>query len=209
MKHILAFGDSNTWGMIPGIKPPKRYPDNVRWTGILRKKCKNAKIIEEGLCGRTVMFEDTLRPGRKGISALPHILEDSGSLDAAVIMLGTNDCKPVYKATADVIGSGIEQCLNVLEKHMAARSILLISPIYLGKNVWRDDKDPEFDPNSVELCRKLEAVYSLIANRRGVPFLAASDYASPNEADEEHLDETGHRLLAEAVYKKLKEMGVV
>ena len=30
MKQIIAFGDSNTWGLNPVLK--NRYPENVRWT---------------------------------------------------------------------------------------------------------------------------------------------------------------------------------
>ena len=32
MKNILAFGDSNTWGLIPGTK--ERYSNEIRWTGL-------------------------------------------------------------------------------------------------------------------------------------------------------------------------------
>ena len=89
MKSVLAFGDSNTWGLIPGTK--KRYPWEIRWTGVLQDKCISARIIEEGLCGRTTAFEDDLRPGRKGASALPMILASQSPLDAAIVMPGTND----------------------------------------------------------------------------------------------------------------------
>ena len=34
MKRILCFGDSNTWGLIPGTD--KRFADGVRWTSIIR-----------------------------------------------------------------------------------------------------------------------------------------------------------------------------
>ena len=75
MKNILVFGDSNTWGLIPGTH--ERYPWGVRWTSILQEKerCNNTRIIEEGLCGRTTIFEDELRPGRKGLDMLPVLLE--------------------------------------------------------------------------------------------------------------------------------------
>lgn len=35
MKHILCFGDSNTYGYIP--QTGKRYPWGVRWTSILNE----------------------------------------------------------------------------------------------------------------------------------------------------------------------------
>lgn len=58
MKTILCFGDSNTYGYRPDTG--KRYAEDTRWTGILREKLKDRKIevIEEGLVGRTTVFED-------------------------------------------------------------------------------------------------------------------------------------------------------
>ena len=38
MKSILAYGDSNTWGLVPGSNPQERYPFEKRWTGILQEK---------------------------------------------------------------------------------------------------------------------------------------------------------------------------
>ena len=38
MREILCFGDSNTYGLIPGTK--ERYKENIRWTGILQQKLK-------------------------------------------------------------------------------------------------------------------------------------------------------------------------
>ena len=47
MKQVLVYGDSNTWGLIPGTTG--RYPWGVRWTSILQEKLKNeeVRIIEE------------------------------------------------------------------------------------------------------------------------------------------------------------------
>ena len=56
MKRILCFGDSNTWGLIPGTD--RRFADGVRWTSIIRNDLEQSgyEIIEEGLCGRTTVF---------------------------------------------------------------------------------------------------------------------------------------------------------
>lgn len=74
MKQLLCYGDSNTWGLIPGTK--ERYPWGLRWTSILQEKLGNADVhvIEEGLCGRTTVFEDYYRKGRKGIAKLVIII---------------------------------------------------------------------------------------------------------------------------------------
>ena len=205
MKSILAYGDSNTWGLIPGSNPQKRYPFEKRWTGILQGNIKDIQIIEEGLCGRTTVVEDALRPGRKGVATLPLVLESHKPLDGAILMLGTNDCKTIYGASEYTIGKGIELCLNELEKYIPADRILLISPILLGDTVWKPNKDPEFGIHSIEVCARLKTVYEEIAKRRGNLFLAASDYVVANDADEEHMDEDGHAALANAVENVIRK----
>ena len=209
MKNILVFGDSNTWGLIPGTH--ERYPWGVRWTSILQEKerCNNTRIIEEGLCGRTTIFEDELRPGRKGLDMLPVLLETHNPLDAAIIMLGTNDCKILYRAPAHVIGKGIVLCLDELLKVIPADRILLVSPLLLGENVWKPEKDPEFDQASVLICKQLKEEYIKIASAKGTAFIAASDYAAASSIDDEHLTEDGHSALADILYNKLIEMKVI
>ena len=208
MKRILAFGDSNTWGLIPGTKPFERYSEDIRWTGILQKKLPDAEIIEEGLCGRTTIFEDRFRPGRRGIDALEEILADNHPLDLAIIMLGTNDCKSYYNASPWLIGHGIEKCLDVALDYLPPEKILLVSPILLGEDVWRPEKDPEFGKQSVCYSKELKAVYSEIAARRGVGFMAASDHAVPSPIDNEHMDVASHRKLADAVLSYIRAEGI-
>ena len=206
---ILFYGDSNTWGLIPGSYPQKRYPWETRWTGLLQESLPDVRVIEEGLCGRTTIFEDSYRPGRKGVSSLATILKNHTSLGAVVLMLGTNDCKSIYRASAQVIGNGIEECLKEIEKVVPAEKILLVSPIFLGEDVWREDKDPEFEKSSIAVSHELKDVYRSIAKKHGNAFLAASDYADADPADNEHLNEKGHRAFAGAVYEKLLLMDAV
>ena len=206
MKRVICYGDSNTWGLVPGTNPHERFPKNERWTGILQEKCAGAEIIEEGLCGRTTIFEDALRPGRNGLALLPVILESHQPLDAVILMLGTNDCKKAYGANEYIIGKGIERCIDEIEKVVSAGKILLISPVFLGEDVWKPEKDPEFDPKSVEVSRGLKAICEEIASRRGTAFLAASDYVTVNDADCEHLDANGHAILADAVADMLETL---
>jgi lysophospholipase L1-like esterase len=49
-KRILCYGDSNTWGRVPSSMGMKRYPEHLRWTGILQELLgEEYKIIEEGI----------------------------------------------------------------------------------------------------------------------------------------------------------------
>lgn len=208
MMRILAYGDSNTWGLIPGTRQI-RFPKWTRWPGILQERCIDIKIVVDGLCGRTAAFEDEEEPGRNGGKTLPWSLKKHQPLDAAILMLGTNDCKTQFHATPEQIGDGIRTCLEELEKQIPAEKILLISPIYLGEDVWMPDKDPDFDQQSVLTCRELKECYRKIAEEHGCLFLAASDHVAADHADEEHLNEEGHRLLAEAVFHTLQDAGVI
>lgn len=139
MGNILAFGDSNTWGLIPGSFPYRRYSEKVRWTGVLQKKVRNMRVLEEGLCGRTTVFEDKYRSGRKGVNTLKKILAGKSSFNSVVLMLGTNDCKKDYAASPTDIGRGIEECIDQLEEYVSPEKVLLVSPIYLGDEVWRPE----------------------------------------------------------------------
>lgn len=135
MRQILCFGDSNTFGYIPITHG--RYPWG-RWTSILNEKLgvEKYRVIENGLVGRTTIFDDTLRDGRCGTKALPNILEINSPIDIVIIMLGTNDCKTVYEASAEVIGKGISRLINQVRVYSETSKILVISPIHFGKYVW-------------------------------------------------------------------------
>lgn len=206
MRNVLCFGDSNTWGYRADTHT--RYDWGIRWTSILQKKLtdKEIRIIEEGLCGRTTVFEDELRIGRSGSKVLPILLEAHAPIDTVILMLGTNDCKTIYNASAAVIGKGIECLLTQIKRYAPDSKILLLSPIRLGERVWEDGFDPEFSERSVEVSLELPAVYREIARKHNIEYLAASDYAAPSPIDMEHLDAAGHKALADAVYHKLSAM---
>lgn len=209
MKQILAFGDSNTWGMVPGKLD--RYPWEVRWTGLLQQMpcCRNVRIVEEGLCGRTTVYHDPLRPDRRAVDVLPMLLESQSPLDAAILMLGTNDCKTIFCASAEDITQGIRRCIAAMCEQLPARRILLLSPILLGEDVWLPEKDPDFSRASVRVCRQLKDSYARMAEKCGCAFMAASDYARPSSVDDEHLEPEGHAALARAIADRLVEMGVL
>lgn len=204
MKQILCFGDSNTFGLIPGTG--NRYDWNIRWTGILDKNLreKGYRIIEEGLCGRTTVFDDSFREGRKGADTLPTLLESHNPIDIVILMLGTNDCKTVYNTTAEIIGKGIQRLLEQIKQKSPQAKIILVSPICLGWGVGEEGFDSEFDDSSVETSENLHKVYNRIADENEIYYLKASGYANPSPLDREHLDENGHRKLAEGLLDLLE-----
>ena len=133
--NILCFGDSNTWG----YKPDKsgRYDENIRWTGLLQKKLGSGyHIIEEGLCGRTTVFQDELREGRRGLDLIGVTVEMHNPIDLMIIMLGTNDTKERFNASPACIGIGMERLAMKAETVAAWRGgkpkLLIVAPPHIG-----------------------------------------------------------------------------
>lgn len=207
MKEILCFGDSNTYGLIPATT--KRYAYGIRWSSILEQKIKENKlkyqVQEEGLCGRTTVFDDPFRENRRGSQMFPAILETHRPMDILILMLGTNDCKEFYKASAEMIGKGIEHLLDQIELYAQGTKVLLVSPIHLGEQVFLENFDPEFSKKSLKVSKELSKVYKKIAQKRNLLFLDAAKVAISSTLDQEHLDEAGHKALAEAIYHILFE----
>lgn len=108
-------------------------------------------------------FEDATRKDRKGADLLPIILETHKPIDTVVLMLGTNDCKTAYGATAEKIGSGIELLIKQIKDSDPDINIILVSPIELGEGVGEEGFDIEFNENSVEVSKQLPEVYRKIA----------------------------------------------
>ena len=98
MPVIVAFGDSNTWGSIPA--EGARYSPGVRWPGVMARELGTGyQVIEEGLRGRTTVFDDPDEPGRNGFVYFAPCLLSHAPLDLVIIALGCNDCKAKFGAT--------------------------------------------------------------------------------------------------------------
>ena len=181
---------------------------NRRRTSLLQKKLgADHRVIEEGLCGRTTVFQDDLREGRRGLDLIGVTMEMHNPIDLLIVMLGTNDCKTRYNASAGTIAKGLAQVIQKARKNASQPfDLLVISPIHLGEGVGDPGFDPEFDEKSVEVSKKLAEEYHKVALLHHAAFLDASAFASPSTTDREHLDAAGHAALANAIYEKVIDM---
>ena len=204
MKSILCFGDSNTYGLKPDGSG--RYDENTRWTGVLSSMLApyDYRICEEGLVGRTTVFEDVTRIGRNGSKLLPVLLETHSPIDTVILMLGTNDCKTVNKASPKVITRGLEVLVKQIKSFNPSTKIVLVSPILLGEKVYQENYDPEFNEQSILTSKELKAYFKRLAEEYDCQFLAASDVAKPSEIDQEHMDENSHKKLANHIFNNLQ-----
>ena len=120
MYEILCFGDSNTWGYNPATR--ERFPRDVRWTGVLQAALgKDFHVIEEGLNGRTTVWEDPVEGDKVGKRHLAPCLESQAPLDLVVLMLGTNDTKQRYSAPPTDIARGIGVLLDIIAASTAGQ----------------------------------------------------------------------------------------
>ena len=209
MIQLLCYGDSNTWGFNPGTSG--RYPWGVRWTSVLQEKLDpyGVRVLEEGLCGRTTVYEDSRCAGRNGLAELPMVLDTHRPIEAAVLMLGTNDCKTCYGLDAETIAEGMGRCLDCLLRELDPQKILAVAPMPLGDRIGEDGFDTDFDNVSLAVSSELFPAYRAVCERRRIALLNAGDYVRVSDIDQEHLDESGHARFAEVVFRALLEMNIV
>ncbi len=206
MIKVLCYGDSNTWGYRGS--DAKRFGRDVRWTGILRQHlCDEYEVVEEGLNGRTTVWDDPIEGSRNGETYLVPCLETHAPMDLVVIMLGTNDLKMRFSLSAYDIAAGMEKLINIIEKSESgidgsAPKILLLCPAPIGK--LTDFAD--MFTGGLEKSRKLAGYYKDIAQRHGCGFIDVSSVAQTCDDDGIHFDEKAHTAIGNAVAQKVREM---
>ena len=200
MKSVLAFGDSNTRGYIAG--GAGRYPRVQRWCYLLEQLlAPGVQVLEEGLNGRTTVFDEALRNHRSGAAALPMLLETHAPLDAVVIMLGTNDMKLLHNASPEQSAEGMERLVRVVKgaeagPDGAVPQIVVVAPAPMGD--MPEEVAAEYR-GAEEKSRRLAPLYADVAKRHGCAFLDAGKHLAPDPSDGVHLDAEGHRRLATAL----------
>ena len=139
-KRILCFGDSNTWGAIP--QESNRYPENIRWTGVLQNELgENYQIIEEGYNGRTTVFDDVIEWRLSGLKYFMPCCSSQSPLDLIILMLGTNDLKTRFGVDARSIAYGLQRYLDILSitpMDGNKPKVLIVSPILIDPTYKND-----------------------------------------------------------------------
>ncbi len=211
MKTILCYGDSNTHGLNPdwihtGVVT--RHPQNVRWPGKLAELLgPDFRVIEEGLNGRTTVFDDSISVGRNGLPYFLPCLESHSPLDLVIIMLGTNDTKPLISATPFDIAAGMGRLAKIaLDPYSYTTEkppkVLIAAPVPLGEASVHAPADEEARAKSIALA----PLYEDLAKALGCGFIDVGKVASTAEGEGVHLDSAAHAAVAMAMHKKVLEM---
>lgn len=216
MRNVLFFGDSNTYGFDPESRAAgtgERFSADVRWCGVAARELGSGwHVIEEGLNGRTTVHEDPYRLTTclSGGALLPTLLKSHLPLDVVVIMLGTNDLKPVYSLALADIARGMAVLAEAVKEFpwpscSPCPQVLLVSPPPLTHAATRGLL-AEFDAQGIVLSEQLADAYRQVAELEGCDFLDASEVARVGSFDGVHLDAAGHHALGLAIAAKLREM---
>ena len=200
MVNILCFGDSNTFGSIPGGRG--RWPLYERWTSVLQDILgENYRIIEEGCGGRTTVWEDNLELDKNGRTALRISLLSHRPLDLVIIMLGTNDLKSRFSLQPEDIAAGAAELGHLVDRfdygavHPIPK-VLLVSPIHAGEHV---ETFSGFTHNAYDVSLQLAPLYERHAQDNGWLFLDAAKHAEPSPRDQLHMEKESHHSLAKAL----------
>lgn len=216
-KHILCFGDSNTHGKCADPNDcadnnisPLRFNENERWPMLLQKLLgEDFLVIEEGLTGRTTVFEDPIHYGLSGFAYLEPCLKTHSPIDVLIIMLGTNDVKDRFCASAPTIGKGMERLIKTaksIDCWAAKPNVIIICPAPYDVRLYGSSESGSMGPGAVEKSLLLAAEYERVSKANGCRYLNADGIAEYNEMDFIHLTKKGHKALCDAVLSVVKGM---
>ncbi len=187
-KTIVCFGDSNTWGYVPG-SDGERFGRDVRWPALLATALDGeAEVIAEGLNGRTATIESPVEEGRNGLPYLVPCLRSHAPVDLLVIYLGTNDA-------------------SWLEPMLVARSVGRLVKVARAAEAGPERRKPRHPRRLPATVPRLRARTLVPRGVRAARLRAARPRrhgARYSDLDGIHLDETGHRAVAAAVEERVQ-----
>ena len=202
MKKCLFYGDSNTYGVdIAGGHSGARYPEDVRFTGILQENLKDewefAVEAKVGRCIPSMEFE---------VEEFEKILENAGEIDLLAIMLGTNDylshSKPDSRRVADRMRALISRLFENEVYNSRKTGILLIAPPKL--DFTGDRYYEKFSTLDGGLSKVLEEV----AKEEDLFFADAGSLDLPVGKDGIHLTIEAQKPLAEYLLEVFRDLKV-
>ena len=207
MRTVLCYGDSNTWGSDP--ETGDRFAPEVRWPGVLARELgEDFRVVEEGLSGRTTVRDDPIEGAHKnGRTYLRACLESHKPIDLVALMLGTNDLKQRFGASASDIAQGAASLAEEILRSGCgpgggAPVVILMAPPPVG----RLTELAEMFEGSAEKSARFAGHYRHFAGQYGCEFLDVGAVAASSDLDGIHLEAEEHRKLGEAVAASVAEV---
>ncbi len=212
MKTILCYGDSNTWGFVPGSLNMQtyymeRYARDKRWTGLLQAKLgDDFYVVEAGLNARTTNLDYKDLPGRNGKTYLLPCLYSASPIDLVVLFLGVNDLKIEFNRNSTQIAAGLTELIELIQSTKYGRGMQLPPPILLigYPTISHENYEGGLFVGALERSKGLNQLYEALAKKYGADYLDAAPHIKLSEIDGLHIDEAGQKIFAELIYQKIK-----
>jgi hypothetical protein len=201
--RILIYGDSNVWGdkgFGENGAPLGRYATKQQWPNILQQLLGDEyDIIQAGLCGRTAGEYAEQTPYLGGKIGYEIALREGSPVEKVIIALGVNDASH-KRASDEQIVADLQWYSTYTRAYAADSENDMVS----SGNVWYIAPAiapvQRYKPLASKLhCidEKLRTAHTTISN----PLNDHGDYVP----DGIHFLLQGHRRMAQAMYKAIKE----
>jgi len=165
------------------------------------------EIIEEGLNGRTTVWDDPIEGHKNGQGYLIPCLESHRPLDLVIILLGTNDLKKRFSLSAFDIAEGARVLVSIVQGSKAgvsdrAPQVLLLAP---PPTTTLTDYAEMFEGAEAKSL-KFSAQYHRVAQESGCAFLDTSTVIVSSPLDGIHFEASEHAKLGKAVASQAKRL---
>lgn len=203
MQHILVYGDSLSWGIIPTTR--QRLAFERRWAGILESGLKrqglSVRVTEDCLNGRRTAWDDPYKAGRNGRDSVSQSIEIHAPLALVIVALGTNDFQSMHQLNAWHSAQGMAALVAAIrqapiEPGMPVAPILLLAPPPIA--IPKGPLAEKFAGAQTK-CIGLAAAYQEIAASLGCHFFDAGSVTAASRVDGIHLDADQHQTLGLAL----------
>lgn len=203
MRHILVYGDSLSWGIIPTTR--QRLPFEARWPGVMEHQLnaqgQSVRVIEDCLNGRRTVWDDPYKPGRNGLDGLVQRIEIHSPLALVILMLGTNDFQSMHPHTAWHAAQGIGALVAAIRQAPIEPGMPLPPTLIVAPPPIQEPKGPiaaKFLGADAK-CVGLADAYGAVATTLDCPFFDAGTVTASSRVDGIHLDADQHLALGEAL----------
>lgn len=203
MRQILVYGDSLSWGIVPGTR--RRFDFATRWPGVLETglvgRGLEVRVIEDCLNGRRTVWDDPFKPGRRGIDGLGQRIEVNSPLELVILVLGTNDFQSMHPHSAWHSAQGVAALVQAIrsapiEPGMPVPPVLVVAPPPFDDP--RGPVGPKFAGGEAKSLG-LAAALREVAFTLGCAYFDAGTVTPASTVDGVHLDAEQHRRLGEAL----------
>jgi lysophospholipase L1-like esterase len=197
--NILTIGDSN--GALP-----------EGWVTQLRKIRTNDTIFNISVSGNTIGFYNN---GRKSLNTLVNIgayMDEAyarlGKIDMVIMMIGTNDCKSVFKDSLSLVPGNMKKLIEGIRLnarlHKGKPLIFIVSPPPFGPDQLVGEKYA----GGLERVRQLNEILASMATVEKIHFIDSFHILLPVfnslSADGVHLNPDGQMMIARIIQENLK-----